>query len=513
MISRWLSGIVMLAALAAALAGCTESATPTARPTEVPATVRVAIVTKGSLAADSSYSGSVQAKSQVNVLPKVAGRIEKLSVEVGSRVKAGDVLAEIESATLKTQVAQAEAALALAEAKLAMVMDGPRSEQVGQAEAAARAASQRVASLQAAARAETIGQAEANLKAAEAKLEQLKKGATPEQVNAATLAIEQAKNALWGAQATRDATCGPVYMQKSPQCEAAKAQLGTADTAVSMARAQLAIVTAPPTAEQIAQAEAGVEVARRQLDLAKQPVLTSDIAAAQAQAEAAAQAAALARSPFTANDRKAAQAGVDQAKAAVDATRLQLKDATITAPFDGAISQRFLSVGALAAPSTPIVSLVSSDVEVVISVEESRLRRVEVGLPATLIVAAFPGEEFAAKVTAIAPSVDPRSRTLAVRVQPEGSGRLIDGMFARVKLAGIESEPVILAPAQAAFQRDGKSLGVVVQDGRATIRELTLGASDGTSAEVLAGLAEGEEVVVSGQERLADGQTVAMVGK
>jgi HlyD family secretion protein len=513
MLSRWLSGVAFLATVAVALTGCTQSATPTARPTEVPAMVRVATVTKGSLAAAASYSGAVQAKSQVNVLPKVAGRIEKLNVEIGSTVKAGDVIAELESATLKAQVAQAEAALALAEAKSAMIADGPRAEAVAQADAAARAAAERVASLQSAARPEMVGQAEANLRIAESRLEQLKKGATPEQVAAAKLAVEQSKNALWGAQAARDATCGPVYMQKSAQCEGAKAQVGTAETAVSMAQAQLAIVTAPPTAEQLAQAEAGVESARRQVELAKNPVLAPDLAAARAQADGAAQAAALAKNPFTANDKKAAQAGVDQAKAAVEATRLQLKDATIVAPFDGSVSQRFLSAGALAAPGTPIVALVSLDVEIVINVEESRLKRVEVGLPATVVVAAFAGEEFPAKVAAIAPSVDPRSRTLAVRVRPEGTGRLLDGMFAQVKLAGVEREPVLIVPAQAAFQRDGKSLGVVAKDGTVAIRELKLGASDGASVEVLAGLAEGESVVVSGQERLTDGQTVAVAEK
>jgi RND family efflux transporter MFP subunit len=471
--------------------------------------VKVVKATRDTISSAITYSGNIQAKAQVSVVPKVPGRLEKLNVDVGSTVKAGDVIAEIDSATLNTQVAQAEAALALAEAKLAMIDEGPRAAAVAQAEAGARAAAEKVASLQTAARAETVAQAEASLSAAKAKLEQLKKGAIPEQVNAAKLAVEQAKDALYVAQTNKDGVCGGKYV---PQyvCDGAKAQAAVAETAVHQAEAQLAIVTAAPTAEQVAQAQAGVDAAQQELELAKKPVNDHDLAQAQAAADAAAKAAELAKQPFTANDRKAAQAGVDQAKAALEAARLLLKDATITAPLDGSISQKYLSQGAMAAPSTPIVGVISSEVEVVVNVEEGRLSQVEVGQPAVITVAAYPGDEFPAKVASRAPSLDPRSRTLAVRVAPDANAKLLDGMFAQVRITGASHEGALLVPAQAVLQREGKSVCFAVQNGRAGLREVTTGLGDGTRVEVLSGLAEGDEVVVSGQENLVDSQAVTV---
>jgi len=511
MLPRWRRGVtaVILGLATLASACATQPAAPAARTAEIAPPVRVAKVVKGTIAPASTYSGNIQAKAQVNVLPKVAGRIEKLNVDVGTTVKAGDAIAEIDSAMLKIQVAQAEAALAAAQSRLATIEEGPRAAAVAQAEANARAAAEKVASLRNAARAESVAQAEANLSGAQARLEQLKKGATPEQVNAAKLLVEQSRNSLWAAQTNRDGVCGN---PRTPQyaCDAAKAQVAAAETAVSQAQAQLSILTAAPTAELLAQAQAAVDAAKQQLELAKKPVTEHDLAQAQAAADAAARGVDLVKQPFTDNDRKAAQAGVDQARAGLDAAKLQLKDATVTAPFDGVVSQRFLAQGAMAAPTTPIVSLISSEVEVVINVEEARLRQVEVGQTATISVAAYPGEEFPATVASVAPSLDPRSRTLAVRIKPNGVGKLLDGMFAQVKIVGAERAQALLVPAQAVIQRDGKSTSFVVKDGRAALREVKAGVGDGKSVEVLAGLAEGEEVVVSGQESLSDAQAVTV---
>src|SRR5206468_4721306 len=128
---------------------------------------------------------------------------------------------------------QTEAGLAAARARLATLQAGPRPETVAQAEAGARAARARVAALEQASRAEpiaqaqagvdaararlvglrsprpeTVGQAEASVKAAEARLDGLKKGPTSEQVRSAEIAVEQAKNALYGVQTQKDGACG-----------------------------------------------------------------------------------------------------------------------------------------------------------------------------------------------------------------------------------------------------------------------------------------------------------------
>ena len=503
--------VLVALGLATTVPSCSaKPAGPPGGPADVAPPVRVAHVVSGSISAAATYSGNVQTRAQVHVVPKVPGRIEKLYVDVDSRVRAGDIIAELDSAALKIQVAQAEAALALAQAKAATIEEGPRAAAVAQAEANARAAAAKAASLRNAARAEAIAQAEANLRAAEARLEQLKKGPTPEQIAAAKLQVEQARNGLYAAQASRDGVCGnprnPRFM-----CDSANAQAYAAETAVHQAEAQLAIITAPPTAEQLAQAQAAVDAARQAVELVRRPVTDHDLAQAQAAAEAAARAVDLVKQPFTENDRRAAQAAVDQAKAGLEAAKLQLKDATVTAPIDGIISARHLAQGAMAAPTTPIVTLISPEVEVVINVEESGLGRVKVGQPAIITVAAYPGEEFAATVAALAPNLDPRSRTLAVRIRPDTTDKLLDGMFAQVRVSSLERTQALLVPAQAVIQRHGRSVCFVVDGARVAQREVRTGASDGRQVEALSGLAENEAVVISGQENLTDGQAVTVL--
>src|SRR5690606_21745691 len=127
-----------------------------------------------------------------------------------------------------------------------------------------------LASLEAGGRIEQVAQAEANLTAAQSRLAQTRNGATSFDLESARLAVEQAKDALYGAQASRDSTCGSSYMPKA-QCDLAKAQVATAETVVNAAQNRYEQAKAGPTPGQVAQAEAAVRAAEGQMALAKQP--------------------------------------------------------------------------------------------------------------------------------------------------------------------------------------------------------------------------------------------------
>ncbi len=86
-----------------------------------------------------SASGTIEAR-EVNVAPKVGGQVEAILVEEGARVKPGDVLARVEHTGLDIQLRQAEAGVALAEAQLALLRRGARSEDIRQGEEALKQA-------------------------------------------------------------------------------------------------------------------------------------------------------------------------------------------------------------------------------------------------------------------------------------------------------------------------------------------------------------------------------------
>lgn len=504
--------VLTLAVGCAGVASSPPSQTGSAQPAPDAVPVTVVTAKKGRLGVASRYSGNVQARAAVGITAKVGGRVKKLHVDVGSQVKAGEVIAELDTDLLDAQLAQAEAGLALAAAKLATIEEGPRKESIALAEANARAARERLASLQEGGRKEQIAQAQANLQAAEARLRDALAGATPEQIAIAEAQVRVAKNQLYSVQSQADAYLGSrahalgtlVFSREMKEAAA-----GVAWEQIQLAEAQLAALKAPPRQDQISQLQAGVDAARSQLALAQDPYSTHDVAQAAAAAEAAEQQLALAKDPFTDNDRKAAKAAVDQAQATVDLVELQIREATIVAPFEGTVAQRFVSEGAVVGTSNPIVSVVSSSVDVLINVEEARLAEVKLGQKASIEVAAYSGQQIPGTVAAISPVLDPRSRTVVVKVRPQASEPvLLDGMFAQVQLEGESQTEAVLAPARAVFQRDGKTWLVVVTGGKASLREVVLGRSDGSQTAVLQGLAEGEQVVVVGQEGLADGQSV-----
>lgn len=510
-------GYVFAAALMAAvsLTGCSNTENVVSTPTPGGVSVSVEPVTRGRISTEFVYPGNVQALARVPIVPEVSGRITRLAVDVGSEVKAGDVIAEIDAAGYEIQVAQAEAALAAAEAQVAAMEAGSRPEQLAQARANLAAARQRLESMQAGGREEQIAQAEANLAAAQARLDQARRGPTPEQIAVAEAQVRLARNNEYYQQ-QRAGAIGSVLdlIADEPIDEKAlrHAQLGVAWEQTRIAEAQLAQLLAGATDEEIRQLEAAVMAAEQQLAMAKNPYTAQDLAQAEAAVVAAEQQLALAERPFTENELNAARAAADQARAALDLAKLQLQKTKITAPVDGVIAQRLLSEGAMASSSPvsaqPIAVLVSREVEVTVSVEEARLGMLRVGIPVTVTVAAYPGETFAAEITAIAPSVDPTSRTVTVRIRPEPTPKLIDGMFAQVRIVAGESNEALLVPSSAVMERDGKKFVFVHVDGKALEREVQTGLDNGSRIEILQGLAEGDEVIVDGMTALRDGQAV-----
>lgn len=504
--------LLLLSSTIVILTACAPPSTAPATPTPVRAVaVQAAPVQRTALRQTLTLTGDVRSQAQVPVVARVGGRVEKVLVEVGQTVPAGAVLAELETATLQAQLAQAQAALEMAQARLAQLKALPRPEQVAQAEANLRAAQARLAQLKALPRPETVAQARANLEMAQARLAQLKAGPTKEQLEAARLAVDQAKNAAYAANAERDGICGnrlnPRYL-----CDAANARALAAQTAVEQAEVRLRELQAGPTPEQVAQAEAAVRAAEEQLRLAERPVTPEEIAQAEAAVAAAEQQLRLARQPVTPEEIRAAEAQVEQARAGVELARLQLAEARIVAPFAGVVAERHVQPGAVVAPGAPVVSLFDPRREVVVSVDEGQLGLVRPGQEGTITSPALPGQSFGAVVRVVAPAVDPRTRTGTVRLEPtDPQGLLRPGMFVQVALTVAERSAALAVPRNALIPRSQPPAVFVVQGDRVRRQEIQTGLSDGEKVEVLQGLAEGDRVVLDPRD-LRDGDLVSLQG-
>jgi len=252
-----------------------EQKAPVAQ-TAVGSAVKTAQATEGSISSNLTYSGDVKAVSQATVQPKASGRIEKLLVDVGSEVKRGDVIAELDSASLKAQVSQSRANLAAAQAKYDSMKSGSRDEQIGQAKAAVDAASAAVNAADAKAnivkRGATeydingaqaaVDAAQAAVDAADAKANIVKRGATEYDINGAQGAVDAAKANLDKAKAAQETVkIGATQTQTA----AAKAAVDASKLAILAAQANLDDLKACPKDAELWAAQSAVDNARATL--------------------------------------------------------------------------------------------------------------------------------------------------------------------------------------------------------------------------------------------------------
>jgi len=101
---------------------------------EKPILVEVTAVTQGDVSNEIRFTGSVEANTEIKVYPKISAIIQEMKVSLGDTIKKDGLIAVLESDELRAQVAQAQAALEVVQAKWAQMNVGARSEEIAQAE-------------------------------------------------------------------------------------------------------------------------------------------------------------------------------------------------------------------------------------------------------------------------------------------------------------------------------------------------------------------------------------------
>jgi Cu(I)/Ag(I) efflux system membrane fusion protein len=181
----------------------------------------------------------------------------------------------------------------------------------------------------------------------------------------------------------------------------------------------------------------------------------------------------------------------------VEQTGEPIKTLTFYSPIAGVVTKKDVVEGMkLDAGAMPYEIVDLSEVWVLADVYESELKHVAVGMPASLTLKAFPNRSFEGRASFIDPFLDPKTRTVKVRlVFPNPTGELKPEMFGEVILRGAPREGLHI-PADAVIESGTKSVVFVsLGEGKFQPREVELGDSDGSNVEVLSGVAEGEGVV------------------
>jgi membrane fusion protein, multidrug efflux system len=200
-------------------------------------------------------------------------------------------------------------------------------------------------------------------------------------------------------------------------------------------------------------------------------------------------------------------------EARVAAARSRLADRVITAPFNGRVGLRNVSLGGLVNPGAVITTL--DDLSVVkldFAVPEVFLSTLQPGLTVQARSTAYSDSTFEGRVASIDTRVDPTTRSVAIRALIDNrDGRLRPGMFMTVKLVRPEGEALML-PEQAIVPENEQHFVYVVADGKAHKREIKIGRRRPGEVEVLQGLTADDGVVIDGTQNLRDGVPVRLQG-
>jgi HlyD family secretion protein len=441
--------IIFLLALAWVLlsvAGCQEKTTPDPEPTaSTDLGSQSPVVSGGRVTA----LGTILPSEQLKLSFLVGGPIQATHVQVGSEVRAGALLAALDTIDLEIAVQEAEDALAVSEALLAQAQAGPQAQQIAVAEAEYQRAQDQYEQAQARdeqaqalhERALTqihpqeVAIAQAGYDAALARYQQVKAGASPEALAVAQAQLQKAEIARQQAQAAFDRVAGRPDVGASPESAAlqeatvnyqaaqaeyqrlknlpSKAALREAQALLDQAEAQLRLAQIEPLAVQEEANDSGVAVAQAYLDLAKTGPRPEDVAVVESQ--------------------------VQQARTTLDHAQQRLSQAQLLAPFDGIISAVYLHPGEWAAPGAPVVEVLDTGGWLVETrnIGELNIGRVRVGQEAIVRVMAFRGEELRGRVVAISPVavVQQGDTTYTVMIVLESTDlNLRPGMNAEVEI-------------------------------------------------------------------------------
>lgn len=440
-------------------------------------TVSTERVTSETLSETIEISGEVTASEDTPLSSRQGGRIVAVYVRDGDPVTEGQLLARQETAPFEDQLRQAKASLAQA-----IAAEDQAKSSLAQAQRSARVGPQKSSS--------GLRQAEAQYRAARAAYDRVMAGARPEERRQAEANVESARISLETFQkelrrTERLVAAGAVA---GKEIDTQRSQVAAAEATFQNAAQSLAILRNGGRKEEIDQAHEQVKQAEEAVHLAEaerrlDPSLQDAIRAAQAQV-------------------RNVQAQAESGRAQVSIAEQALRDTEIRAPFAGVVSGRPMQVGTIASPGVAIARVIGGrGMYVIGQLPSSKAARVREGMAVAVRAEAF---ALVGKVVAIGAAAQGTGRLLDLRIElakvPKG---VKPGMFANGRIT-VQKVLAQVVSANALLKDGARNYVFIDRNGIARERKVMVGIAEGSRRQVF-GVAEGERVVVRGQEGLTDG--------
>jgi len=418
-----------------------------------------------------SETGTVKAETEVLVIPRVSGRLDKLLVKEGQFVRAGQLLGVLDDADISAQVQQMEASLNSQRAR----EESARHQLQAQPELIASA----------------IARAEAGVKEAEANLAIVRRGARAEEIAAEEARLAQLKAAAENARrefVRQRELYDKGYISRS-QLDGAESSMRVSEEQVAAQTETLRLRRTQSTPEDIKEAEGRLAQAKAALQEAKansveQKLRRTELAAAQAQ--------------------------VQEVAASLRQMRTQQSYRRIVAPVSGQVTRMNVKEGEFVVGGTSfglqaqqlsmmtIINDAALYVEALVS--ESDIARLAIGQSVEVSCDAYRERKFHGTLVEISPAANAEAqsqqRTFKVKVKlADAKGYLRPGMSAEIEvLTGIKRK-VLSIPTYAIKEENKKKKVLVVKGQSCEEREVTVGEKNFQFAEIKRGLKSGDRII------------------
>jgi RND family efflux transporter MFP subunit len=201
-----------------------------------------------------------------------------------------------------------------------------------------------------------------------------------------------------------------------------------------------------------------------------------------------------------------------QSEAALLSARESLSNYVVTAPISGMVASVNIHNGEISGPQSTAMTLVNLDtVKIKVNVSENNIGAVKQGADVLITISAI-NEDVKGKVVSMGPAIDSSTRAFPVEILLDNKqGNIKAGMVASLKLSSGVSKNAVTVPPDAVLEKDGAHSVFVVEED--TARELTVKTGIATEklVEIKEGLKKDQNVIVSGNRLVSDGQKVKVV--
>jgi HlyD family secretion protein len=431
-------------------------------------------VTRGDLTISVSGNGKIDTSREARLAFGSAGKISKIVVKEGDKVKTGDVLAALDTRSLELSLKQAQMSLAQAQGALM------------QAQLAQRSAENTLDSLKNSGDSLKLALINTQIARDTAQLN-LDAGITATNYAAVEASLNEARAWYDYVQRMQGQNTGNVDSWLLAQ-DRAKEQLDAAQAAYDNALAGYDSNQVNLKKKQLAAAALSVTLAQKNID-----DLGKNIAIQELQVASSNQTV------------KQSQQALELANLSLADAQKQLNEAAITAPFDGVIAAVLAKEGDnIPSPTvspTPVIQMINSGfLELVIEVDEIDIPSVKLAQDADVKVDALPDKTFKGRVNAVYPVPLETGGIVLYRVKialdlPEGSGIQV-GMSASADIVATKHTNVLIVPSRAVNKNSQGQFTVKVKtDNKIEERPVVVGLDDGIKVEIVSGLKEGETVI------------------